>query len=125
MVLTTSPQPQPAASSTAVRLAITRSVSGSIPPSTSAPVAGSSAAWPARNRKPSTAIAWLYGPIAAGAPVVEMASAGHGWLLLLAWLTITVAMTSGSAEPGDRRVVPPQRAARTVSAAAAASVSEA
>ena len=56
---------------------MTRSVSGSMPPSTRAPVAGSRAAWPEQNRRPSLTMPWLYGPIAAGAPVVETARAGH------------------------------------------------
>ena len=79
---------------------MTRSVSGSMPPSTSAPVAGSSAAWPAQNRKPSATIPWLYGPMAAGAPAVETARRvmvrSSCWL----WPTMAVATTNGSAEPG-------------------------
>jgi len=59
VVLTTSSQVAPAASSTAVRLAITRSVSGSMPPSTRTPLVGSRAAWPEQNRKPSLTMPWL------------------------------------------------------------------
>ena len=42
-------------------------------PSTSSPVAGSSPSWPEQNTMSPLRIAWLYGPIAAGAPPVEIA----------------------------------------------------
>ena len=46
--------------------------------------AGSRAAWPAQKMKPSIAMAWLYGPMAAGAPVVWMASRVMGRSSVLA-----------------------------------------
>ena len=94
-----------------------------MPPSTSAPVAGSSAAWPALKNRPSLTIPWLYGPMAAGAPAVEIGVAGHGSLPCWVWPTMVVAQTNGSDAPGAA-IDPSRMAARTVSAAAVASASE-
>src|SRR5258708_4336564 len=59
---TTSSKPLPAALRTAARFQKTRSVSATIPPSTTLPVAGSWATCPLKKRKPSTLIAWENGP---------------------------------------------------------------
>src|SRR5262249_53536477 len=59
---TTSSKLLPAALSTAERFWKTRSVSGTIPPSTTLPVAGSWATCPLKKRKPSILTAWENGP---------------------------------------------------------------
>src|SRR5262249_21147261 len=59
---TTSSKLLPAASRTAERFRKTRSVSASIPPSTSLPVAGSWATCPLKKSKASTFTAWENGP---------------------------------------------------------------
>src|SRR5215813_5576073 len=51
-----------AAFRTADRFWKTRSVSGTMPPSTTLPVAGSWATWPLKKRKPSILTAWENGP---------------------------------------------------------------
>jgi len=52
-------------------------------PVTLSPVAGSSATWPAQKISSPAAIAWLYGPIAFGAPSVAMVRSSVGiWLPL-------------------------------------------
>ena len=70
-------------------------------------------------------MAWLYGPIAAGAPVVEIGLAGHGRLLLRGGRssTMVVAMTNGGPSPGPRSS-PSATASRTIAAAASASAIE-
>src|SRR3954447_22930590 len=73
VVFTTSAIVRPAASRTAVRFRSARSACASTPPPTSSPVVGSSPICPEQKTNPSTAIAWLYGPSAAGAPVDETA----------------------------------------------------
>src|SRR5215831_18967356 len=59
---TTSSKLLPAAFRTAERFWKTRSVSASMPPSTTLPVAGSWATCPLKKRKPSTLTAWENGP---------------------------------------------------------------
>src|SRR5881398_1804770 len=59
---TTSSKLLPAAFRTADRFWRTRSVSGTMPPSTTLPVAGSWATCPLKYRKPPTSIAWENGP---------------------------------------------------------------
>src|SRR5512135_1583699 len=59
---TTSSKLLPAAFRTADRFWKTRSVSGTMPPSTTLPVAGSWATCPLKKRKPSTLTAWENGP---------------------------------------------------------------
>src|SRR5882757_3956903 len=59
---TTSSKLLPAALRTADRFWKTRSVSGTIPPSTTFPVAGSWATCPLKKRKPSIWTAWENGP---------------------------------------------------------------
>src|SRR3712207_3075749 len=67
VVLITDCSDAPARASTAERLRSTRSVCAATSPSTSSPVAGSSGIWPAVKTSPAWTIAWLYGPMAAGA----------------------------------------------------------
>src|SRR5262249_37436064 len=59
---TTSSKLLPAAFRTADRFWKTRSVSGTMPPSTTFPVAGSWATCPLKKRKPSILTAWEHGP---------------------------------------------------------------
>src|SRR6516225_7491083 len=59
---TTSSKLLPAALRTAERFWRTRSVSGTMPPSTTLPVAGSWATCPLKKRKPSILTAWENGP---------------------------------------------------------------
>src|SRR5215475_11866634 len=59
---TTSSKLLPAALRTADRFWKTRSVSGTMPPSTTLPVAGSWATCPLKKRKPSILTAWENGP---------------------------------------------------------------
>jgi len=59
---TTSSKFLPAALRTAERFWKTRSVSGTMPPPTTLPVAGSWATWPLKKRKPSILTAWENGP---------------------------------------------------------------
>src|SRR6201987_5389496 len=59
---TTSSRLLPAALRTAERFWKTRSVSATMPPSTTSPVAGSWATCPLKKRKPSTLTAWENGP---------------------------------------------------------------
>src|SRR5262250_42972 len=59
---TTSSKLLPAAFRTAERFWKTRSVSGTMPPSTTLPVAGSWATCPLKKRKPSILTAWENGP---------------------------------------------------------------
>ena len=60
VVRTTRSGPQPAAASTARRLASTWRVSASTSPSpTIVPLAGSRAIWPEQNSRPPAATAWL------------------------------------------------------------------
>src|SRR5438105_11784860 len=59
---TTSSKLLPAALRTAERFWRTRSVSATMPPSTTLPVAGSWATCPLKYRKPPTSIAWENGP---------------------------------------------------------------
>src|SRR5688572_17594853 len=47
-----------------------------MPPSVIVPVVGSSGIWPDAKRKPPAMMAWLYGPIAPGASVVETGASG-------------------------------------------------
>src|ERR1035437_5059190 len=70
-VLTTSAIVNPAAPRTASRLRRALSACSWTPPSSS-PVTGSSPSCPEQKTKPSISIAWLYGPIAAGAVVVAI-----------------------------------------------------
>ena len=103
VVLTTSANEAPAASRTADRLRSARSVWASMP-STSSPVAGSSRAARCRTRGSSVAMAWLYGPRAAGALLDRDGVTGHGCLpgsRLPA--RIVVARTNGAPWPRRRR----------------------
>src|SRR5215471_15347226 len=59
---TTSSKLLPDAFRTAERFWKIRSVSGTTPPSTTLPVAGSWATWPLKKRKPSILTAWENGP---------------------------------------------------------------
>src|SRR5688500_8515279 len=74
VVFTTRSGPVPAAASTATRLASAwRASAAASPPPTSSPLAGSSAICPEQKTIPPARIACEYGPIAAGAPSVEIA----------------------------------------------------
>src|SRR5688500_14766551 len=84
-VLMTRSGAEPAASSAAVRLRSARSAWAAAP-SASSPLAGSAPIWPAVTTSSPLRIAWLYGPMAAGAPLVstavrtllELLFVGHG-----------------------------------------------
>src|SRR5579862_5393943 len=82
VVFTTSVIDRPAAARTAPRLSRTRAVWVAISPSTSAPVAGSRWIWPEQKSSSPAAIAWLYGPTAAGAALVAMAVRSMDWSFL-------------------------------------------
>src|SRR4051794_20503757 len=85
VVFRTSVIVSPAPSSTAAMFLSARSVCASTP-STSSPVAGSRPSCPEQKTRWSPTIPWLYGPMAAGAPVVVIArcvmrsSGSSGWL---------------------------------------------
>src|SRR4051812_20653967 len=72
VVFTTRSSPEPDASSTAARLSSTRFVCSFMSPLTISRVIGSSASCPAQNTSSPATMAWLYGPIAAGAFAVWM-----------------------------------------------------
>src|SRR6188508_636378 len=74
VVLTRRSRPEPAASRIAARLARTRSACPAASSATNSPVAGSSPSCPATKTRSPARIAWLYGPAAAGAPVVLICS---------------------------------------------------
>src|SRR5690606_38013222 len=65
---------RPAAARTAPRFCSTWVVCAAVSWPTMAPVAGSTGIWPETNRKSPCRMAWLYGPMAAGASGVETAS---------------------------------------------------
>src|SRR5262252_6459194 len=82
---TTSSKPLPAALRTAERFRKTRSVSATMPPSTTLPVAGSWATCPLKKRKPSILTAWENGPtggaISGDAIAVLLMATSRGWWL--------------------------------------------
>ena len=83
------------------------------PPSASWPVAGSSPSWPAQNTRSSVAIAWLYGPAAAGAVARAHGSTGHPGLLPSP-LSMVVAVTNGGPAPGAVEQAPSRSSSRTL-----------
>src|SRR5271166_1833587 len=72
VVLTTFSKPIPWAPRTATIFCRTRSVCREMSSPTNFPVAGSNGIWPEQNTNKPAAIPWEYGPIAAGASVVEI-----------------------------------------------------
>lgn len=78
------------ASKTAAKFFNTWAVSASKESFTIWPVNGSKATWPLTNTKPFSAMAWLYGPIAAGAEVVEISC-------FMIFRTLFLSVKSGSA----------------------------
>src|SRR5579859_4197565 len=72
VVFTTWEKPMPAATRIAFRLCITWFVSATISEISIFPVAGLMAIWPDMNSRLPVWIAWLYGPIGAGASAVVM-----------------------------------------------------
>ena len=83
---------------------------------TSSPVAGSRPTWPAQNTRSSVAIAWLYGPTAAGRRVVltarrVMSSAPPrlGWVVDASWPSRTARPLAGAVERPVAQARPDQR----------------
>src|ERR1700730_1120770 len=71
----------PAALRSAERFRKTCSVSATMPPSTTLPVAGSWPTWPLKKRKPPTAIAWENGPAGgeSSGEVIAVLLMEHSW----------------------------------------------
>src|SRR5438132_3220030 len=97
---TTSSKPLPAALRTAERFRKTRSVSGTMPPSTTLPVAGSWATCPLKKRKPSILTAWENGPTGG-------ASSGEVIAVLLIATPVATSVADQSPQTHESHVVSP------------------
>src|SRR5215470_9903380 len=95
---TTSSKLLPAALRTAERFWKTRSVSGTMPPSTTLPVAGSWATCPLKKRKPSILTAWENGPTGG-------ASSGEVIAVLLIATPVATSVADQSPQTHESHVV--------------------
>src|SRR5499427_3417543 len=95
---TTSSKLLPAALRTADRVWKTRSVSGTMPPSTTLPVAGSWATCPLKKRKPSILTAWENGPTGG-------ASSGEVIAVLLIATPVATSLADQSRQTHESQVV--------------------